>query len=117
MGCLSYGTKRILPLMLSLLLLTRRRPGAAELYLSFPKTARPMEQTLAHPPRYSAEEYFSLEEKSRVRHEFFAGEVFAMAGESIAHNTIAQNVAFACRQALRGRKCRVLMEGVQLTVE
>jgi len=76
-----------------------------------------MEQTLAHPLRYSPEEYFALEEKSPVRHEFFAGEVFAMAPQSIAHNTIAQNVTFACRQALRGQKCRVLMEGVQLTVE
>ncbi len=76
-----------------------------------------MEQTLALRPRYSAEEYFALEEKSPVRHEFFEGEVFAMAGESIAHNTIAQNVTFICRQAIRGKKCRVLMEGVQLTVE
>ncbi len=76
-----------------------------------------MEQTLARPSRYSAEEYFALEEKSPVRHEFFEGEVFAMAGASIAHNTIALNVALACRQALRGKKCRVQMEAVRLAVE
>ncbi|WP_223648627.1 Uma2 family endonuclease [Hymenobacter psoromatis] len=76
-----------------------------------------MEQTLARPLHYSAEEYFALEEKSPVRHEFFEGEVFAMAGASIAHNTIAGNVYMACRQALRGKKCRVQMEAVRLAVE
>ena len=40
-----------------------------------------------------------------------------MAGESIAHNTISLNVAMACRQALRGKRCRVQMEGSQLAVE
>ena len=94
-----------------------RRPGEAEFYLGFPQNARLMEQALALLPRYSVEEYFALEEKSRVRHEFFEGEVFAMAGDSIAHNTIAQNITFACWLALRGKKCRVQMEAVRLAVE
>jgi Uma2 family endonuclease len=76
-----------------------------------------MEQTLARPLRHSAEEYFALEEKSPVRHEFFEGEVFALAGASIAHNTIALNMALACRLALRGKKGRVQMEAVRLAVE
>jgi Uma2 family endonuclease len=69
------------------------------------------------PRRYTTEEYFALEAQSDLRHEFFEGEVFAMAGESIAHNTISLNVAMACRQVLRGRSCRVQMEGIQLVVE
>ena len=70
------------------------------------------------PLHYSAEEYFALEEKSLVRHEFFEGEVFAMAGASIAHNTIALNVARGpAAKALRGKKCRVQMEAVRLAVE
>ena len=76
-----------------------------------------MEQTLALRPRYSAEEYFALEEKSPVRHEFFEGEVFAMAGESSTHNTIALNIAVALRQGTRGQRCRVQMEAVRLAVE
>ena len=76
-----------------------------------------MGQLAVQPRRYTAEEYFALETRSTVRHEFFEGEVFAMAGESIAHNTIALNVAMACRQALRGRQCRVQIEGIQLAVE
>lgn len=69
-----------------------------------------------HQKQYTAAEYFALEAQSEVRHEFFEGEIFAMAGESIAHNTIALNVSFALRLALRGKGCRVLMEGVKLAV-
>ena len=68
------------------------------------------------PRRYTAEEYFALEESSNVRHEFFEGEVFAMAGASITHNTIALNMAIALRRGLRGQKCRVQMEAVRLAV-
>lgn len=57
-----------------------------------------------------------MEASSDERHEFFEGEVFAMAGASIAHNTIALNIALACRQALRGKHCRVQMEAVRLAV-
>jgi len=68
------------------------------------------------PRRYTAEEYFALEEKGEIRHEFFEGEVFAMAGESIAHNIIAQNFVLALRPALRGKNYQVMMETVQLAV-
>ena len=69
------------------------------------------------PRRYTTDEYFTLEEASESRHEFFEGEVFAMAGASIAHNTIALNISMALRQGLRGKKCRVQMEAVRLAVE
>lgn len=76
-----------------------------------------MGQPEVQPRHYTAEEYFALEAQSALRHEFFAGEVFAMAGESIAHNTIAQNFVLALRPALRGKNCQVIMETVQLAVE
>ena len=76
-----------------------------------------MGQPELQPRHYSPEEYFALEEQGEIRHEFFEGEVFAMAGESIAHNTIALNIAMACRQTLRGKRCQVVMETVQLAVE
>ncbi|RYE91342.1 MAG: Uma2 family endonuclease [Cytophagaceae bacterium] len=69
------------------------------------------------PHYYTAAEYFALEEKSEIRHEFFGGEIFAMAGASIAHNTIALNVAILLRQNLRGEKCRVQVEAVRLAVD
>ena len=76
-----------------------------------------MGQPEPQPRRYTTEEYFALEARSTVRHEFFEGEVFAMAGESIAHNTIAQNFILALRPALRGKNCQVIIETVQLAVE
>ena len=76
-----------------------------------------MGQAGLQPRRYTVEEYFALEAAGEIRHEFFAGEVFAMAGESIAHNTISINIAMACRQTLRGKRCRVQMAGIQPAVE
>ena len=76
-----------------------------------------MEQTLALRPRYSAEEYFALEEKSPVRHEFFEGEVFAMAGASSTHNDIVQNFVLALRPRLRGSGCQVKIETMRLAIE
>lgn len=74
-----------------------------------------MEQTVTR--RYTVEEYFALEEQSPVRHEFFEGEVFAMAGASTTHNTLVLNCALALRTGLRGQACRVFAESVQLAVE
>ena len=71
----------------------------------------------AQPRRYTVEEYFALEEESDVRYEFFEGEVFAMAGTTRAHNTIALNMAMALRQGLRTKECLVQIESVRLAVE
>ncbi len=67
--------------------------------------------------RYTPEEYLALEEKSEVRHEYFAGEIFAMAGASKSHNVLAQNVALGLRAALRGKGCGVFMENVRLVAK
>ncbi|MFD1468463.1 Uma2 family endonuclease [Hymenobacter caeli] len=67
--------------------------------------------------RYTAEEYFALEAASEVRHEYFDGEIFAMAGASKSHNLLAQNVASGLRGGLRGKGCQVFMEDVRLVVK
>lgn len=59
-------------------------------------------------------EYLTLEARSPVRHEYVAGEIFAMTGASVRHNIIALNLATALRTHLRGTPCRALMEGVKL---
>jgi len=59
-------------------------------------------------------EYLALEARSPVRHEYIAGEIFAMTGASIRHNIIAGNLYTALRTHLRGTPCRALMEGVKL---
>lgn len=67
--------------------------------------------------RYTCEEYFALEAQSDVRHEYFDGEIFAIAGGTKSHNLITQNVTLALRAGLRGKGCQVFMEDVRLAVQ
>ena len=76
-----------------------------------------MEQEKPTAKRYTVAEYMALAERSEVRHEFFEGEVFAMSGGSIRHNRLIGNCVFALRTGLRGRKCGIFFESVQLAVE
>lgn len=54
---------------------------------------------------YTIEDYFAIEESSTTKHEYFGGEIFAMAGASVRHNRIAGNVYAALRAGLRGSDC------------
>lgn len=63
---------------------------------------------------YSLDDYFSLEEGSTVRHEFFEGEIFAMAGGTVAHNQIASNLLRELGIALREKPCRALGSDMRL---
>jgi Uma2 family endonuclease len=64
--------------------------------------------------RYSVEDYFSVEESSAVKHEFCAGQIFAMAGASVHHNRITGNVFAALRTALAGGGCEVFASDLRL---
>lgn len=64
--------------------------------------------------RYTVEDYFSVEECSPVRHEFVAGQIFAMAGGSLRHNRITGNVFAELRAALTGRGCEVFATDLRL---
>jgi Uma2 family endonuclease len=57
----------------------------------------------------SVEEYLKLEAESRTRHEYIAGEIFAMTGVSREHNLIAVNVLTAFSNHLRGGPCKTFM--------
>ncbi|MDH4393525.1 MAG: Uma2 family endonuclease [Aquabacterium sp.] len=60
------------------------------------------------PPRFAnAEEYLAWEELQPGRHEYVDGEVYAMVGARLTHNTISLNACMWLRQALKGRPCRV----------
>ena len=75
-----------------------------------------MGQAELQPRRYTVEEYMELETQSNVRHEFYEGEIFAMAGGTVRHSVIVLNIAFALRQALRGKGCKVVADSVQLAI-
>jgi len=63
---------------------------------------------------YSESDYLAYEAQSPVRHEYIAGEIFAMTGASIRHNVIAGNLFAELRSHLKGTPCRALIEGVKL---
>lgn len=63
--------------------------------------------------RYTVEEYFALEETSEIRHEYFDGEIFALAGTTLNHNRIAQNIGFSLRKSKKNH-CDVFIENVKL---
>ncbi|MDE2450425.1 MAG: Uma2 family endonuclease [Gammaproteobacteria bacterium] len=56
-------------------------------------------------PPMTFEEYLELEANSRVRHEYLAGEVFAMCGVTPRHNRIAAGIYSTFRDHLRGGPC------------
>jgi Uma2 family endonuclease len=62
---------------------------------------------MARPQRkYTLDDYFTIEGVSEIKHEFYNGEIFAMAGASAAHNEITANVLSRLRLALRRHGCR-----------
>ena len=66
--------------------------------------------------RLSLDEYLATEEASPVKHEFVAGEVYAMSGVTLRHNLITLNVVRQLRGPTRARRCSVLATDVKLHV-
>ncbi len=67
--------------------------------------------------RLSAEDYLEMELSSPIKHEYVAGEIFAMTGTSDSHNMIAGNLYMLFRDHLRGTPCRVFMSDLKLKVD
>jgi Uma2 family endonuclease len=65
---------------------------------------------------YTLEEYLALEAQSEIRHEFYQGEIFAMAGTSIQHNLIVDRVKDEIKQKFQPKGCMILTESVKLEV-
>lgn len=54
------------------------------------------------------EEYFALDDASpEIRYEYIDGEVYALAGGSLDHSSIAVNLIAELKNRLRGKTCRV----------
>ena len=53
------------------------------------------------------DEYLRIERAADFKSEYFAGEMFAMAGGSPAHSLLKANVVGELRSQLKGRTCRV----------
>lgn len=73
--------------------------------------------TAVKKPAFTAEDFLAWESAEEQKHEFIAGEVFAMAGAGDAHVTISLNLASALRNHLRGSPCRTYIADMKLFVE
>ena len=75
-----------------------------------------MTALLKSPKFADAEAYLAWEESQVERYEYVDGEVYAMVGARLTHNTIIGNAQSWLHQALRGGPCRVYSEAVKLLV-
>ena len=55
---------------------------------------------------YTIAEYLEMEKAADVKHEFYQGEIFAMAGAGARHNVIASNLMGELYINLKGKPCR-----------
>lgn len=77
-------------------------------------------QQIATKKTYSLEEYFALETALvETKHEFFNGEIFAMAGAHPNHNTLSVNLIREIGNELikKGRPCRVFNSDQRVRAE
>lgn len=71
----------------------------------------------AQPRPYLTEiEYLERERVSMIKHEYYAGEIFAMSGASEAHNLIASNVNASIYAQIRGQGCRIYPSDMRIRI-
>ena len=69
---------------------------------------------IAPRPVVSVADYLSGEETTECRHEYLAGEVFAMSGASARHNLICGNLFATLHRHLAGGPCQVFMSDLKV---
>jgi len=67
--------------------------------------------------RLTAAEYLEIERHAETKSEFFGGEMFAMAGGSVAHNQITTNLNRALGNRLAGKHGLAFFSDLRLHVE
>lgn len=73
---------------------------------------------MSQPQRhYTLDDYFAVEEMSVVKHEFFEGEIFAMAGAFLDHNMIVSNVLTILLPALRRSECTAFGSDMRIATQ
>ena len=87
-------------------------------YRVSPASVEPQADAMTHARlvRHTRAEYAALERSSNVKHEFFDGVIYAMAGGSPEHASIAVNVATLLNLAVRDKPCRVYSSDLRIRV-
>lgn len=68
-------------------------------------------------PYLTPDQYLKMEEQSPIKHEYIDGQIYAMAGASDPHVTIALNLATLLRSHVRGSGCRVYISDMKARIE
>lgn len=71
----------------------------------------------AHNSYITTKKYLQLEITSDIKHEYFDGEIYAMAGATDTHVTIAGNIFALLLAHLRGSGCRVYISDMKVRIE
>lgn len=64
--------------------------------------------------KVTRDEYIEFDDSSSEKHEFYSGDIFAMAGGSFNHSTIGLNIATTLRNSLRGKPCRPMNSDMRI---
>ncbi len=67
--------------------------------------------------RYTPQEYYRLERDSEIRHEYYNGEIFAMAGGTNEHSIIVANIIGELHHRLKGKPCGTRDPNMRLKVK
>ena len=67
-------------------------------------------------PRLTAEEYLAIERAAPFKSEFINGEMYAMAGATMTHALITNNVGGGLWSRLRGKPCRAYSSDLRVHV-
>jgi len=69
-------------------------------------------------PEYSFDDYLATEREAlEVKHEYRAGQVYAMTGASFKHNLITSNLSRELGYQLKHRPCHVLTQDMRIRIE
>lgn len=64
--------------------------------------------------KYTVEEYLKMEEESEIRHEYFDGEIFAMAGTTMNNNRIVGRIRSFLEGVFLPKGCDAFAENVKV---
>jgi len=67
--------------------------------------------------KVSIEEYLEMEQSSIEKHEYYKGEIFAMSGAKMPHNSISKNLLGTLFTKLKGKKCQPYGSDVRIHIE
>ncbi|MBL8204286.1 MAG: Uma2 family endonuclease [Blastocatellia bacterium] len=67
--------------------------------------------------KYTLAEYLAFEERSEMKHEYYAGDIYAMAGASPTHNQLCFNLGGLLFASLKGSECRGFTSDQKIWIE